>query len=225
MCRRPAGLFDVANSGDSSMRKPLYLALVALLGTTGIAAAGPDTVRVRLDHSDLVATEAVGVTPISSTDYSGFRVLELSRADADKLLSRSTRAVEIVDAGRIRFNDVSFDPLREGQQSNKGYFPTTADGKGLHLVQFNAPAKQESAHRARKRRPARAAVLPARHASSSGARSTPSPKPPRSRTCAGRARSSPTTNSTPTSPAAPAASPTSTCTSTTTATSKASSNN
>ncbi|MDC8015103.1 S8 family serine peptidase [Tahibacter soli] len=125
------------------MRKPLYLALVALLGTTGIAAAGPDTVRVRLDHSDLVAAEAVGVTPLSSTDYSGFRVLELSRADADKLLSRSSRAVEIVDAGRIRFNDVSFDPLREGQQSSKGYFPTTADGKGLHLVQFNAPAKQE----------------------------------------------------------------------------------
>ena len=126
------------------MRKPLYLALAGLLGTTGIAAAGPDTVRVRLDHADLVAIEAVGVSPLASTDYAGFRVLELSRADADRLLARSARAAEIVDAGRIRFNEVNFDPLREGQQAGKnGHFPTTADGKGLHLVQFDAPVKQE----------------------------------------------------------------------------------
>ncbi|UXI69996.1 S8 family serine peptidase [Tahibacter amnicola] len=124
------------------MRKPLYLALAALLGTAGIGHAADDTVRVRLDASDTIATEALGISPLQSTDYGNFRILELSRSDANKLLARSSAASVIADAGRIRFNDVNFDPIREGQQARKGAFPTTADGAGLHLVQFIGPAKQ-----------------------------------------------------------------------------------
>jgi hypothetical protein len=124
------------------MRKPLYLALVGLLGSTSIAAA-TDSVRVRLDRSDLVATEALGVTPMHRTDYANFVVLELSRADADALLARSANAIEIADAGRIRFNQVNFDPLRDAQPAKRGVLPTTAAGKGLSLVQFNAPMKQD----------------------------------------------------------------------------------
>ena len=123
------------------MRKPLYLALAALLGTAGSAHAS-DTVRVRLDRSDLVATQSLGIEPTRRTDYDSFVVLELSRADADKLLARSAGAVEIARAGRIRFNQVNFDPLRDAQPSKRGAHPVTEAGQGLSLVQFNAPVKQ-----------------------------------------------------------------------------------
>ncbi|MEO8671615.1 MAG: S8 family serine peptidase [Tahibacter sp.] len=124
------------------MRKPLYLALAALLGTGAASHAAIDTVRVRLDHADLIAVEALQLHPTRSTDYADFRILELTREEADLLLARSSAASVVADAGRIHFNRIDFNPLRDGQPSVKGQFPTTPDGKGLHLVQFNAPIKQ-----------------------------------------------------------------------------------
>ncbi len=124
------------------MRKPLYLAVAALLGSLGAHAAHAETVRVRLDDSDRVALDVLQVRPVRSTEYAGFRVLELSAADAERLLQTSTAASLISDAGRIHFNHIDFDPLRTAVPASKSTFSTAADGRGLHLVQFNAPIKQ-----------------------------------------------------------------------------------
>ena len=123
------------------MRKPLYLALAALLGGSALAHAA-DTVRVRLDHSAGSVLEALSIAPLSREGYGSFQVLELTAADAQKLLAQTKQASVIEDAGRIRFNQVDFDPLRNPAQSRAGFFPTTSDGYGLHLVQFDAPIKQ-----------------------------------------------------------------------------------
>ncbi len=124
------------------MRKPLYIAMAALLGTLGTSAAHPDPVRVRLDHSDSAAIEALGLRALRATEYPGFQVLELTAEDAARVLQASTAASLIEDAGRIHFNHVDFDPLRHAVSKGKPAFFADAAGNGLHLVQFNAPIKQ-----------------------------------------------------------------------------------
>lgn len=124
------------------MRNALYLAMTAVLGITTAGAASNDTVRIRLDESDLGAVEAFQLQPLRRTDYSSFVILDLSRNQADQLLQSSSAATLEADAGRIHFNQVDFDPLRDGQRKGAAEFPTAADGRGLHLVQFVAPAKQ-----------------------------------------------------------------------------------
>lgn len=121
------------------MRKPLYLALVALLGSTSVHAA--DTVRVRVDRSADRAVESLSIRPLNRVTYGSFQVLELSAADAGKLAGTSGVTV-LADAGRIRFNQVDFDPLTQPARIGNSVFPTTASGEGLHLVQFDAPIKQ-----------------------------------------------------------------------------------
>jgi hypothetical protein len=122
------------------MRKPLYLALVALLGGTTAHAA--DTVRVRIDHSAGAVVESLSLRPLNRVAYGSFQILELTAADAQKLLDRSPNATILADAGRIRFNQVDFDPLVNPSRIGDGAFPTTVGGEGLHLVQFDAPIKQ-----------------------------------------------------------------------------------
>jgi Subtilase family len=124
------------------MRKPLYLALLALLGSHAVLAAA-DTVLVRLDHSSRGALESLAIRPLASTGYGSFQVLQLSGADAQKLIAATPGASLLADAGRIRFNQVDFDPLRQPARIGSGPFPTTASEEGLHLVQFDAPIKQE----------------------------------------------------------------------------------
>ncbi|HSX60984.1 MAG TPA: S8 family serine peptidase, partial [Tahibacter sp.] len=122
------------------MRKPLYLALVALLG--GATAQAADTVRVRLDGSSTAAVESLAIRPLNRVSYGTFQVLELSAADAQKLVASTPTATILTDAGRIRFNQVDFDPLVQPARIGNGVFPTTTAGEGLHLVQFDAPIKQ-----------------------------------------------------------------------------------
>lgn len=122
------------------MRKPLYLALVALLGGTAVHAA--DTVRVRVDHSAGAIVESLSLRPLNRVAYGSFQVLELTPSDAQKLVASSPNATILTDAGRIRFNQVDFDPLVNPARIGDGAFPTTSAGEGLHLVQFDAPIKQ-----------------------------------------------------------------------------------
>ena len=124
------------------MHRPLYLAVATLLGTISATHASSDTVQIRLDHSDFIAVDALQLHPLRTTDYGDFRVIELSRDDADRLLQSSNSASVVSDSGRISFNRVNFDPLREGQAASKSQYPTTVDGNGLRLVQFKAPVKQ-----------------------------------------------------------------------------------
>ena len=122
------------------MRKTLYLALVALLGGATVNAA--DTVRVRVDHSAGPIVDSLSIRPLNRVAYGSFQVLELSAADAQKLIEHSPNATILADAGRIRFNQVDFDPLTNPARIGNGVFPATASGEGLHLVQFDAPIKQ-----------------------------------------------------------------------------------
>jgi Subtilase family len=128
------------HSGGSVMHKLLYLALVALLGSASVQAG--DTVRVRMESSAGRPAESQSIRPLNRVDYGSFQVLELSAADAAKLAGTAGVTV-LTDAGRIRFNQVDFDPLTQAERIGNGVFPTTASGEGLHLVQFDAPIKQE----------------------------------------------------------------------------------
>jgi len=124
------------------MRKPLYLALAALLGSAAAQAA--DTVRVRVDHVPGSSLELLDIRPLNRVSYGSFQILELSAADAQRLIERSPHATILEDAGRIRFNQVDFDPLNAPPRTGAGqFFPTTDSGQGLHLVQFDAPIRQE----------------------------------------------------------------------------------
>ncbi|MBL8298787.1 MAG: S8 family serine peptidase [Rhodanobacteraceae bacterium] len=122
------------------MRKPLYLALIALLSGATVQAAG--TVRVRIDGPAGAIVESLSIRPLSRVAYGSFQILELSAADAQKLVERAPNATILADAGRIRFNQVDFDPLANPSRIGNGNFPTTAGGEGLHLIQFDAPIKQ-----------------------------------------------------------------------------------
>ncbi|TDR40739.1 subtilisin family serine protease [Tahibacter aquaticus] len=123
------------------MRKPLYIALLAALIGSSVTALAADSVRVRLDHAARNSLEALSITPLKREAYASFQILELSRADADKLVASTDRARILADAGRIRFNQVDFDPLQDPARIGNGFFPTTTAGEGLHLVQFDAPIK------------------------------------------------------------------------------------
>ncbi len=123
------------------MRKPLYLALIALLGG-GASVQAADTVRVRVDHAAGPVIESLDIRPLNRVAYGSFQVLEMSAADAQKLIERVPNASIMSDAGRIRFNQVDFDPLQDPARIGNGAFPMTASGEGLHLVQFDAPIKQ-----------------------------------------------------------------------------------
>ena len=120
------------------MRTPLYFALAALLcgGGTGLAAG---SVHLRLDHSARAALARSGVQPLSVVNYGSFQILELRPEEAARLLAAG--ASPLPQLGRIRFNQVDFDPLRDPPRSSAHELPLNAEGAGLHLVQFDLPVR------------------------------------------------------------------------------------
>lgn len=120
------------------MRTSLYLALAALLCGSGTALA-TGTVHVRLDHDTRAALERSGIRPLSAVNYGSFQIVEVRPGDAERLLAAG--ASPLPELGRIRFNQVDFDPLRTPPPGRADELPLSAAGAGLHLLQFDLPVR------------------------------------------------------------------------------------
>lgn len=123
------------------VRTALFCALAcAFMETTAVAASATVGVRVPTEH--LPALQRLALAPHYSSDYAGFRWLELSAEQFDLLRAAGVPAQLEADANRIRFGRFDFDPLR-GQAEAGAYHPLTAKGSGLRLVQFHGPVKPQ----------------------------------------------------------------------------------
>lgn len=125
------------------MRGLRWKLLTAVMGMAGTHSLLAQDVAVRVYGSGLGSAPPAGIRAAEWADYQSYTWARLSAADIATLERQGLR-VEVVDgADRLTVNGRAFDPRLGAPVPNAAQALLDAQGRGLYLVQFDAPTRSE----------------------------------------------------------------------------------